>query len=181
MNQNPDTVDIATFLDSPEAINAWKTDPLGCLRGAGISLPNFDSQTTQELNEHLASSEPKALSASLNCVGCMALVLGTMTALEAALGLVIAALLVGSEGGDAPTVPAQLVAAEDVSATAIASVTGLPTTIVYDTIASVINSWLTWLAANPMAAAAMNTAGVLVGTIETCIANAICKKRGSCS
>ncbi len=181
MTKKHSGVEIATILDSPEAIAKWKADPLACLEDAGISLSRLDLQTKQALNKRLANTDPKALTVSSGCTVCIAAVTATLAGLTVALGAAIAALLVGSEGADTPAIPEELAGAEALTAEAIAAETGVPVTVVTEITTSVITDWFVWILAHPWKAAAMLASGTLILGIYAAIAYKVCQKSGACS
>ena len=172
---------IAQLLDTPEAIVAWRSDPLNYMENAGFLLSSLDEQSRDVLREYLTHSEVR-LFGSIKCLGCKILVGGTFAALSAALVAFVAGLVVVTEGGDAVVAPDEVAAGAEVEVAAVALETGLSQAAVSEAIVTTLRGIVTWAKANPIKAAAFCAAsGVAVEQILSAIVEAVCKASNACS
>ena len=173
-------VRLAAVLNSPAALEKWKTNPLGCFEGAGISLKDLSPQAKQTLTKHLISADPNLVPSAANCILCKAEVLTIIGGLEFGTLFVLGILDAATEGADTPALPAQVEAALGIMARAIAAALGLTEAAVMTAITGAITAFWTFILVNRFKALAMFAAGTLVTVLYNDIAGRVCKLAGKC-
>jgi hypothetical protein len=174
-------------LDSLESIAKFKADPVAFVDDAGGTLAHLDDRSLTTLRNYLATIEvpeptPGLLTElSFRCTGCKMAVAATAALLTGAIAAVIAFAIGGTGGADAAAAPAEAVAGASAEMAVIGAETALPATVVAATTTGVLESWVTWAAANKVAAVALAASGAAGAELLGDIIDAICERAGACS
>jgi hypothetical protein len=173
-------VSLSTILNSPGALEKWKTDPLGCFEDAGISLANFSPEAKAILTKHLASADPKDLASSEDCIVCRIKTVSLIGGLGFATLFALGAATAATDGADAPALPAEFDAALQVIARAIAAANGLAEAVVLEAVQAAVAAWWASLISRGLWALAGVVAGGAVWALWNDIAGRVCKLSGDC-
>lgn len=180
-------VSLIPLLDSAESIARFKADPVAFVQEAGGTVSQLDDRELAALKSYLATIQlpeetPGLLqSFSFKCMGCKAGIAFTVVGMSAGIVAVIAFAIGATDGADAPAAPEEAVGGFDLEMASMAAQTGLPQAVVAETTVGVLQSWVTWAAANKAAAVALAASGAAVGEIVGDIAEALCEKAGACN